>query len=70
MSPRRLLAIVITLAIAVSGQAPQATTSDSTRCPTVLANEAIIDMVAAKLSEVIIVNQTSKTHFDLLTRAR
>lgn len=59
MSPRRLLALfapalMITVAIAASEQTPQAAASDSTRCPTVLANEAIIDPVAAKLSEVII----------------
>lgn len=75
MSPKQLLALsalalIITVAIAASTQVPQATTSDSTSCPTVLANEAIIDMVAARVSEVTVAKiQTAKTHFDLLTPA-
>ena len=75
MSPKRLLvlsapALIITVAIAASTQTPPATTSDSTSCPTVLANEAIIDTVAAKLSEAIITKiQTWKTNFNLRTPA-
>ena len=76
MSPRRLLrlpvpALIITLAIAVSAQAPPATTSDSTSDLNVLANQSIIEMVAARLPEEIIITkiQTSKTNFDLPTPA-
>jgi hypothetical protein len=60
MSPRRLLsmlvpALIITLAIAVSAQAPPATTSDSASDANVLANQCIIEMAAAKLpAEVLI----------------
>ena len=76
MSPRRLLpllvpALIITLAIAVSVQAPPATTSDSASDPNVLTNQSIIEMAAAKLPEEIIITkiQTSKTNFDLSTSA-
>jgi hypothetical protein len=76
MSPRRLLslpalAMIITLAIAVSAQVPPATTSDSASDPNVLANQCIIEMAAAKLPEEIIITkiQTSKTKFDLPTPA-
>jgi len=56
MSPRRLLslpvpALIITLATAVSAQAPPATTSDSASDPNVLTNQCIIEMAAAKLPE-------------------
>jgi len=74
MSPRRLLslsvpALIITLAIAVSAQAPPATTSDSASDPNVLTSQSIIGMVSAKLPEEIIITrvQTSKTNFDLPT---
>ena len=76
MSPRGLLpvlvpALIITLAIAVSAQAPPATTSDSASDPNVLTNQSIIEMAAAKLPEEIITTkiQTSKTNFDLPTPA-
>ncbi|PYT52593.1 MAG: hypothetical protein DMG43_11245 [Acidobacteria bacterium] len=76
MSPRRLLslpvpALVITLAIAVSAQAPPATTSDSASDPNILTNQCIIEMVSAKLPEEIIITkiQTTKTKFDLPTPA-
>jgi hypothetical protein len=72
MSPRRLLplpvpALIITLATAVSAQAPPATTSDSTSDPNILTNQSIIEMAAAKLpEEVIITNiQPSKTNFHM-----
>jgi hypothetical protein len=73
MSPRRLLslpvpALIITLATAVSAEAPSATTSHSASDPNILANQCIIEM-AAKLPEEIIITkiQTSKTKFDLPT---
>src|SRR5260370_41912702 len=76
MSPSRLLslsvpALIITLAIAVSAQAPPATTSDSASDPNVLTSQSIIGMVSAKLPEEIIITrvQTSKTNFDLPTPA-
>jgi hypothetical protein len=76
MSPRRLLslpvlALIITLAIAVSAQAPPATTSDSASDSNVLTNQSIIKMAAAKLPEEIIITkiQTTKTKFDLSTPA-
>ena len=76
MSPSGLLrllapALIITLAIAVSAQAPPATTSDSASDPNVLTNQSIIEMAAAKLPEEIIITkiQTSKTNFDLSTPA-
>ncbi|SRR5258708_2801575 len=76
MSLRRLVslavpALIITLAIAVSAQAPPATTSDSGSDPRVLTNQSVIEMAAAKLPEEIIIAkiQTSKTKFDLPTPA-
>ncbi len=76
MSSRRLLPLlvselIITLAIAVSAQAPPATTSDSASDPNVLTNQSIIEMAAAKLLEEVIITkiQTSKTNFDLPTPA-
>jgi hypothetical protein len=76
MSPRRLLslpvpALIITLAIAVSAQAPPATTSDSASDPNVLTTQRIIEMAAGWLPEEIIIAklQTSKTKFDLSTPA-
>jgi hypothetical protein len=76
MSPRRLLslpalALIITLATAVSVQAPPATTSDSASNPNVLTNQSIIEMVYARLPEAIIITkiETSKTKFDLPTPA-
>jgi hypothetical protein len=72
MSPRRLLpllvpALVITLTIAVSGQALPATTSDSASDPSVLTNQSIIEMVPARLPEEVIITkiQTSKPNLDL-----
>jgi hypothetical protein len=64
-------ALIITLVIAVSAQAPPATTSDSASDPNVLQNQSIIEMAAAKLPEEIIITQiqTSKTNFDLSTPA-
>ncbi|HYT21394.1 MAG TPA: hypothetical protein VEW05_14345 [Candidatus Polarisedimenticolia bacterium] len=74
MSLRRLVslavpALIITLAIAVSAQAPPATTSDSAREANVLTNQFIIEMAAARLPEEIVITkiQTSKTKFDLPT---
>ena len=76
MSPRRLLslpvpALIISFAIAVSAQAPPATTSDSASDLNVLTNQSIIEMAAAKLQEEIIITkiQTSKTNLDLPTPA-
>lgn len=76
MSPRRLLpllvlALIITLAIAVSAQVPPTTTSDSASYPNALTNQRIIEMAAARLPEEIIIAkiQTSKTNFDLSTPA-
>jgi hypothetical protein len=76
MSPRRLLslpvlALIITLAIAVSAQAPPATASDSASDPNILTNPSIIEMAAARLPEEVIITkiQTSKTKFDLPTPA-
>jgi hypothetical protein len=76
MSPRRLLslpvlALIITLAIAVSAQAPPATTSNSPSDPNVLTTQCIIEMAAGRLPEEIIIAkiQTSKTKFDLPTPA-
>ena len=76
MSPGGLLrllvpALIITLAIAVSVQAPPGTTSDSASDPNVLINQSIIEMAAARLPEEIIITkiQTSKTNFDLSTSA-
>jgi len=76
MSPGGLLrllvpALIITLAIAVSVQAPLATTSDSASDPNVLTNQSIIEMAAVKLPEEIIITkiQTSKTNFDPSTPA-
>ena len=62
---------MIALAIAVSAQAPPATTSDSASDPNVLINQSIIERAAAKLPEEIIITkiQTSKTNFDLSTPA-
>jgi hypothetical protein len=62
-------ALIITLAIAVSVQAPPATTSDSASDSNVLTNQSIIEMGAAKLPEEIVITkiQTSKTNFDLST---
>ena len=77
MSPRGLLsvlvpALIITLAIAVSAQAPRATTSDSGSDPKVLTNQSVIEMAAAKLPEEIIITKirTTKTNFGLPTLAR
>lgn len=74
MSRRRLLALfapalIITVAIAVSAQAPPATTSESASDPNVLTNQSIIEMDFAKLSQEIIITkiQTSKTKVDLPT---
>ena len=76
MSPSGLLrllapALIITLAIAVSAQAPPATTSDSASDPNVLTNQSIIEMGAARLTEEVIITkiQTTKTKFDLPTPA-
>jgi hypothetical protein len=76
MSPSGLLplfvpALITTLAIAVSAQAPPAATSDSASDPNVLTNQSIIEMAAARLPEEIIITkiQTSKTAFDLSTSA-
>jgi len=76
MSLRRLVslavpALIITLAIAVSAQAPPATTSDSASDPNVLTNQSVIEMAAARLPEEVIITkiQTTKTKFDLSTRA-
>ena len=76
MSPRGLLpvlvpALIITLAIAVSVQAPLGTTSDSVSHPNVLTNQSIIEMGAARLPEEVIITkiQTSKTNLDLPTPA-
>ncbi len=71
MSPRRLLSLpvlelIITLAIAVSAQAPPATTSDCASDPNVLTNQSIIKMAARPPEEIIITKiQTSKTKFDV-----
>ena len=60
MSLRRLVslavpALIITLAIAVSAQAPPATTSDSAREANILTNQFIIEMAAARLPEEIVI---------------
>ena len=62
---------MIALAIAVSAQAPPATTSDSASDPNVLINQSIIEIVGAKLPKEIIITkiQTTKTKFDLPTPA-
>ncbi len=72
MSPRRLLslpvpALIITLATAVSAQAPPATTSNRASDPNVLTTQCIIEMAAGRLPEEIIITkiQTSKTKFDV-----
>lgn len=77
MSARRLLpwlvpALIITLAIAVSAQAPPATTSDSACDPNVSTNQSIIEIAGVRLPEEVIITkiQTSKTSFDLPTLAR
>lgn len=77
MSPRRLLALfapalIITVAIAASAQAAPETTSDNASDPHDLTNKSVVEMVAAKLPEEIIIAkiQTSKTNFDLPTPAR
>ena len=77
MSPGGLLrlfvpALIITPAIAMSVKAPPATTSDSASDPNVLINRSIIEIVAAKLPEEVIITkiQMSKTNFDLPTLAR
>src|SRR5260370_29554253 len=64
-------ALIIPLAIAVSAQAPPATTSDSASDPNVLINRSIIEMAAARLPEEVIITkiQTLKTNFDLSTPA-
>jgi hypothetical protein len=74
MSPRWLLslsvpALIITFATAVSAQAPPAITSDNASDPNVLIIQSIIEMVAAKLPEEVIITkiQTSKTKFGLPT---
>ena len=76
MSPRRLLALpipalIITLASAMSAQAPPATTSDGANDPNILTNQPINEMAAARLPQEIIITkiQTSKTSFDLPTPA-
>ena len=76
MSPGGLLrllvpALIITLAIAVSAQAPPATTSDSASDPNVLTKQSIIEMVPARLPEEVIITkiQTSKTNFGPSTPA-
>lgn len=63
-------ALIITLAIAVSVQAPPASRSDSASDRNVF-NQSIIEMAAAKLPEEIIITkiQTSKANFDLSTPA-
>jgi len=75
MSPRGLLpvlvpALIITLAIAVSAQAPPATSGIASD-PNVLTNQSIIEMGAARLTEEVIITkiQTTKTKFDLPTPA-
>jgi len=56
--PRLLVpALIITLAIAVSAQAPPATTSDSASDPNVLTNQCIIEMAAAKQPEEVIITK-------------
>ena len=74
MSRRRLLALlvpalIITLAIAVSAQAPPATTSDTVSDPNAWTNQGISEMASAKLPKELIITkiQTSKTNFDLST---
>ena len=49
--PLLVPALIITLAIAVSAQAPPATTSDSASAPNVFTDQSIIEMAAAKLPE-------------------
>ena len=75
MSPRGLLpvlvpALIITLAIAVSAQAPPATSGIASD-PNVLTNQSIIEMGSARLTEEVIITkiQTTKTKFDLPTPA-
>lgn len=74
MSRRRLLALlvpalIITLAIAVSAQAPPATTSDTVSDPNTWTNQSISEMASAKRPKELIITkiQTSKTNFDLST---
>ena len=76
MSPRRLLALLIsegmaTLSIAVLAQASRANTSNSDGNLNFLTNEATIEMAAAKLPQEVIVTKTrtSKTNFELSTPA-
>jgi hypothetical protein len=76
VSSKRLLllpvpALIITLAIAVSAQAPPATTSDSASDQNVLTNQSVIEMISARLPEEVVITkiQTSKTNFDVPTPA-
>jgi hypothetical protein len=69
--PLLVPALIITLAIAVSAQVPAAATSDSAGDPNVLTNQSIIEMVAAKLLEEVIITkiQPSKTNFHMSAAA-
>ncbi len=72
MSPRPLFILVlfvliVSLASIVAAQAPPGGTAD----PNTLTNKSVIEMVAAKLPEEVIITkiQTSETNFDLSTPA-
>lgn len=75
MSRRRLLALfaaalIITVAIAVSAQAPPVTTSEGAGYSNVPTNQSIKEVAAARLSEENIMKiQTSKTNLTCQTPA-
>jgi len=63
MSPRPsfilfLFVLIVSLAGMVAAQAPPAATPGSTADPNTLTNKSIIEMVAAKLPEEVIITKT------------
>ena len=66
-----LLVLIVSLASIVAAQAPPAATPGGTADPNTLTNKSIIEMVAAKLPEEVIIAkiQISETNFDLSTPA-
>lgn len=65
------LILIVGLASTAPAQAPSPAVPSSTSDPNVLTNKSVIEMVAAKLPEEVIITriQTSKTNFDLSTPA-
>ncbi len=70
-SPLMLLLVILSFTGSVRAQEPQAATQANPADPSLLTNKSIVEMVAAKLPEEVIVTkiQTSKTNFDLSTPA-